>query len=77
MLIRFRSWKLEGQVRTTGMKFIALLIFCICLAGRVFSSPDTDFEDDIPKKESQVVVLTSKTFEHLTQISTGSTTGDW
>lgn len=27
--------------------------------------------------KSEVVILNSSNFEHLTQISTGSTTGDW
>jgi len=28
-------------------------------------------------ENSEVVTLTSKTFEHLTQAATGHTTGDW
>mmetsp|Transcript_18924 Transcript_18924/g.33009 ORF Transcript_18924/g.33009 Transcript_18924/m.33009 type:complete len:246 (-) Transcript_18924:88-825(-) len=33
--------------------------------------------EDEETKESKVVVLTEATFEHQTQASTGSTTGDW
>ncbi|CAN0015256.1 unnamed protein product, partial [Choristocarpus tenellus] len=34
-------------------------------------------EDDEPVDVAEVVVLSSVNFEHLTQASTGATTGDW
>ena len=50
--------------------FLILLTAVISVAVRSSDGSEPGFQSD-------VVVLTSKNFEHLTQAATGATTGDW
>ena len=49
--------------------------FSAALAEEVQTSESC--ENGVCENDNQVVVLNSKNFEHLTQVSTGATTGDW
>jgi protein disulfide-isomerase-like protein len=63
------------------MKF-GYLLFLIGLFVTVFTSPPSEADnfDDFDSDETELITpieLTDETFEHLTQASTGATTGDW
>ena len=52
------------------MQFGLLFLLAAIVSVAVLSADEPGFQSD-------VVVLTSKNFEHLTQAATGATTGDW
>lgn len=51
--------------------FLSIWLACAAVHGDKSAEVDTD------SSAAEVVVLTDKNFEHLTQASTGATTGDW
>ena len=52
-------------------KFLLFVFFAYCIAKEDIMEEDQDVEVTKP------IILTDETFEHLTQASTGATTGDW
>jgi hypothetical protein len=58
--------------RTTKMKRVLSLFGFVLLGGCALLARAEEAAGG-----SEVVLLTSENFEHLTQASTGATTGDW
>lgn len=59
-------------------RFIELFLIVIAVISvRCAASTKDSVLEESSTSQSDVVVLHDKTFEHLTQASTGSTTGDW
>jgi len=79
---KIKSYKLAVKLPEYGVTTFPQLIF---FDGKVpfrYDNPDQYEPDDIvdwieEAKETPVPELNDQTFEHLTQASTGATTGDW